>query len=209
MPDMNRDVNRDTPVAGSPIIPDARGETALGTGHGTRPHTDRAGMRGVASDTRGAEADRGAAYGADAGPADTHGAGPDGLGPGTGKATAETARTSGTPGTSRTPGTPGTSGTRGAHLLPHEESDKLLAQLQHAVAGFVDGPRAAVEEADHVLEEITARFTEAVTQRRHTLRRSLQDVDGGEGTPVSSGDTEQLRLALKDYRELAERLLHV
>ncbi|MFJ7344028.1 hypothetical protein ACIQU3_27525 [Streptomyces sp. NPDC101110] len=96
-----------------------------------------------------------------------------------------------------------------AHLLAHEECDKLGGQLQHAVAGFVDGPRAAVEEADHVLEEIAARFAEAVTQRRRTLRHSWQSVEGGESRSVSSADTEQLRLALKDYRELAERLLHV
>jgi hypothetical protein len=96
-----------------------------------------------------------------------------------------------------------------SRLLAHEESDKLGSQLQHAVAGFVDGPRAAVEEADHVLEEIAARFTEAVTQRRRTLRHSWQSVEGGESRSVSSADTEQLRLALKDYRELAERLLHV
>ncbi|MFI7136755.1 pentapeptide repeat-containing protein [Streptomyces massasporeus] len=96
-----------------------------------------------------------------------------------------------------------------AHLLGHDDCDKFGSQLQHAVAGFVDGPRAAVEEADHVLEEIAARFTEAVTQRRRTLRHSWQSVEGGEGRSVSSADTEQLRLALKDYRELAERLLHV
>ncbi|MFD8234632.1 hypothetical protein ACFV20_22500 [Streptomyces sp. NPDC059696] len=95
------------------------------------------------------------------------------------------------------------------HLLAHEECDKFGGQLQHAVAGFVDGPRAAVEEADHVLEEIAARFTEAVTERRRSLRHSWQSVEGGESRSVSSADTEQLRLALKDYRELAERLLHV
>ncbi|MFH9062941.1 hypothetical protein ACH4GM_17225 [Streptomyces coeruleorubidus] len=163
--------------------PDARGETALGTGHGTAPH------------------------GID-GPTDRA----------TGKGTAETSRTFGTPGTPGTsetagtpgtPGAPGAHGTHGTHLLPHDESDKLVSQLHHAVAEFVDAPRAAVEEADHVLEEIAARFTEAVTQRRRTLRHSWQSVEGGEGKPVSSGDTEQLRLALKDYRELAERLLHV
>ncbi|MFE1247387.1 hypothetical protein [Streptomyces sp. NPDC058735] len=119
----------------------------------------------------------------------------------------------GLPGGEGTPG-PG-SGTAGAdgnrpHLFPHDETDKLGAQLHHAVAVFVDGPRAAVEEADHVLEEIAARFTEAVAQRRRALRHSWQSVqsDGG-GKPVSSADTEQLRLALKDYRELAERLMHV
>ncbi|MGW1952134.1 hypothetical protein ACWCPI_05110 [Streptomyces sp. NPDC001920] len=94
-------------------------------------------------------------------------------------------------------------------LFPHEESDKFELRLHHAVSGFVDGPRAAVEEADRVLEELTARFTEAVTQRRRTLRGAWQSADRAEGGPESSTDTEQLRLALRDYRELAERLLHV
>jgi hypothetical protein len=95
-------------------------------------------------------------------------------------------------------------------LLPRDECDKLAQQLQHAVAGFVDGPRDAVEEADRVLEEAAARLTEAVTQRRRTLRGSWQSTDGGEsGKPATSTDTEQLRLALRDYRELADRLLHL
>ncbi len=96
-------------------------------------------------------------------------------------------------------------GHEATRLFPHDESDKFELQLQHAVSGFVDGPRAAVEEADRVLEELTARFTEAVTQRRRTLRGAWQSAD----RPESSTDTEQLRLALRDYRELAERLLHV
>jgi hypothetical protein len=98
--------------------------------------------------------------------------------------------------------------TREARLLPHDECDKLSARLQHAVAGFVDEPRSAVEEADHVLEEAAARFAEAVKQRRRTLRNSWQTGDGGQNKAVSAGDTEQLRLALRDYRELTERLLH-
>ena len=97
--------------------------------------------------------------------------------------------------------------TPASELLPHEECDKLAAQLRHAVAGFVDGPRDAVEEADHVLEELALRVTEAVTQRRRTLRRSWQGDD--EGKSSAATDTEQLRLALRDYRELADRLLHV
>ncbi|MEU0406308.1 hypothetical protein ABZ307_00580 [Streptomyces griseorubiginosus] len=92
-----------------------------------------------------------------------------------------------------------------SRLLPHDECDKLSTRLQHAVAGFVDEPRSAVEEADHVLEEVATRFADAVKQRRRTLRNSWQ---GGEGKAVDAGDTEQLRLALRDYRELTERLLH-
>ncbi|MET8947817.1 hypothetical protein ABZX30_30845 [Streptomyces sp. NPDC004542] len=91
-------------------------------------------------------------------------------------------------------------------LVPHEETDKLGQRLHHAVAGFVDEPRDAVEEADRVLEEIAARFTEAVTQRRRTLRTSWQSTGD---KPGATADTEQLRLALRDYREMAERLLHL
>lgn len=98
-----------------------------------------------------------------------------------------------------------------ARLLSHDEADKLALRLHHAVSGFVDGPKGAVEEADHVLEEIASRFTEAVTRRRRTLRGAWQSTEGGEGKPTTTTttDTEQLRLALRDYRELAERLLRV
>jgi len=88
-------------------------------------------------------------------------------------------------------------------LMSHDESDKWTLRLQHAVAGFVDGPRESLEEADQVLEEVTARFTDVVTQRRRTLRTSWQT------TGDEKADTEQLRLALRDYRELAERLLRM
>lgn len=95
-----------------------------------------------------------------------------------------------------------------ARLLRLDDADKLAVRLQHAVAGFVDAPRDAVREADHVLQELTARFTDAVTERRRTLRRSWQTDSTGEGEAEAATDTEQLRLALRDYRELAERLLH-
>ena len=245
MTDMTRPPGDHTPAA-----PDARGESALGTGHRTTaPGMDRTTAPGTDHDTardpdtdrgatRGIETDRGAAHGTDADPAAAHGTdvpaadrhGTDGTGrhgsdlPGADRHGTDLPATDrhGTDrhGTDRL-GTEAPRGDHGtgpdkvgsaknrAHLLAHDDSDKLGSQLQHAVAGFVDGPRAAVEEADHVLEEIAARFTEAVTQRRRTLRHSWQSVEGGEARSVSSADTEQLRLALKDYRELAERLLHV
>ncbi|MFJ3507758.1 hypothetical protein [Streptomyces luteogriseus] len=235
MTDMTRPPGDHTPAA-----PDARGESALGTGHRTTaPGTghdtardldkDRGATRGIETDRgapHGTDADRAAAHGTDVPAADRHGTDL----PGTDRRADDRHGRDGTdlPGTDRhgRDGTDrlGAEAPRGdhgtgpdkvgsaknrAHLLDHDDSDKFGSQLQHAVAGFVDGPRAAVEEADHVLEEIAARFTEAVTQRRRTLRHSWQSVEGGEGRSVSSADTEQLRLALKDYRELAERLLHV
>jgi hypothetical protein len=97
-------------------------------------------------------------------------------------------------------------------LLPRDECDRLADQMRHAVAGFVDEPGAAVQEADRVLEEAAARFTDAVTRRRSSLRRAWQSAgEGREGRSGGSGagnaDTEALRLALRDYRELTDRLL--
>ncbi|MGW7422003.1 hypothetical protein ACWGJB_18400 [Streptomyces sp. NPDC054813] len=91
-------------------------------------------------------------------------------------------------------------------LMPNEECGQLERRLQHAVTGFVDEPRAAVEEADRALEELSARFTDAVDRRRRTLRGSWQETDRDH---PGTADTEQLRLALRDYRELADRLLHI
>lgn len=105
----------------------------------------------------------------------------------------------------------GPEGADGTRLLPDDHWHTLSEQLQHAVAGFVDAPRDSVEQADHVLEELAARLTDAVTERRRTLRRSWRTADGGEGPDTAVAgtgtDTEQLRLALRDYRGLAERLL--
>jgi hypothetical protein len=99
---------------------------------------------------------------------------------------------------------------RAERMLPLDEYDKFSLRMRHAVGGFVDGPQASVEEADHVLEELAGRFTEAVTRRRRALRTSWQS--GGEGKDegkATASDTEQLRLALRDYREMTERLLRL
>ncbi|WP_371652462.1 MULTISPECIES: hypothetical protein [unclassified Streptomyces] len=82
-----------------------------------------------------------------------------------------------------------------APLLPTEERDKWALRLHRAVSGFIDEPRQAVEEADAVLGETTARVAELVKERR----RSAPD----------KGDTEELRLALRDYREITERMLEL
>ncbi|MGW2784597.1 hypothetical protein ACWC3X_25565 [Streptomyces populi] len=100
----------------------------------------------------------------------------------------------------------GDSAGSGERMLPLDEHEKFSLRMRHAVGGFVDGPQASVEEADHVLEELAGRFTEAVTRRRRALRTSWQS--GGEGTETGS-DTERLRLALRDYREMTERLLRL
>ncbi|MFE1440751.1 hypothetical protein [Streptomyces sp. NPDC058739] len=92
-----------------------------------------------------------------------------------------------------------------APLLARDECDRLERRLRHAVAEFVDEPRHAVEEADRAVEEIATRFTEAVARRRRGLRMAWERSDAPRG---QADDTELLRLALRDYRELALLLLH-
>lgn len=91
-----------------------------------------------------------------------------------------------------------------ARLLPRDECERFAQRLQHAIGEFVDEPRDAVQEADQVAQEVVARLSEAVSSRRRTLKRSWQDTsDDAHG----GADTEQLRLALRDYRVTVERLL--
>lgn len=90
----------------------------------------------------------------------------------------------------------------GAPKATAEDADKLQRRLQQAVGGFVDEPRHAVEEADHVLEEATERLVQELKGRRHALRAGW---DGGR----DETDTEKLRVALQGYRELVDRVLHV
>nr|WP_286159526.1 hypothetical protein [Actinospica acidiphila] len=172
---------------------------ASGTG------TDAPGLAGTGTHTSGTAGTSTHAPGsADTG---THTPGPDGTGtpaPGSAGAGADTHAT--------TPGPDGTSGHPGSRLLGDDTCGRLSAQLRQAVAGFVDRPRDAVEEADLVLHEITERLNDALTERRRTLTRNWKEPASGDpkkGDAAPATDTEQLRLALRDYRELAERLLGV
>lgn len=87
-------------------------------------------------------------------------------------------------------------------MLPLGERDKLAQRLQQALSTFVDSPRQAVEEADTVFENVTTQFTNTLKERRSTLRASWQD-------PDTEAQTEELRLALRQYREITEGLLRM
>ncbi|MDN3264099.1 hypothetical protein QWJ26_30655 [Streptomyces sp. CSDS2] len=119
--------------------------------------------------------------------------------PATGPVGTEPVAPAGAPATAQ----PAPSG-HGSPLIAREEVEEWQRRMREVVGGFVDQPKGAVERADRTLEEIAARFSEAVTRRRRTLRMSWEGAEE-RGT---GADTEQLRLALRDYRELAERLLH-
>jgi hypothetical protein len=86
------------------------------------------------------------------------------------------------------------------------ESEKLTRSLQQAVGCFVDEPRHAVQEADRVLDEATARLAEGIKERRQSLRSTWQ----GNGDKSADGsETEDLRIVLRQYRDLVQQLLRI
>ncbi|SFK29767.1 hypothetical protein [Streptomyces pini] len=93
-------------------------------------------------------------------------------------------------------------GDTGAGLLPPGERERFGRRLHEAVTGFVDGPRRSVEEADAVFEEISRRITELLTENHRKLREPWHGEDSAERT-------EDLRRALREYRDAADRLLRL
>ncbi|MEE1751944.1 hypothetical protein [Streptomyces sp. SP18CS02] len=89
-------------------------------------------------------------------------------------------------------------------LLGDGERDRLGERLHHALAGFVDSPHDSVAEAAEVLAEAEQQLIASLRDRRTALRAGWQE----NGHPDGPGpDTEQLRLTLRTYREVTERLL--
>ncbi|WP_031087210.1 hypothetical protein [Streptomyces sp. NRRL WC-3549] len=87
-------------------------------------------------------------------------------------------------------------------LIPAHERDALILRMRQAVSDFVEDPRQAVEEADSAFDRIVADLAEALDERRRALRASWQGAD-------CEARTEELRVALRNYRDAGERLLRV
>ncbi|MGA6157280.1 hypothetical protein ACPEIC_28450 [Stenotrophomonas sp. NPDC087984] len=88
-------------------------------------------------------------------------------------------------------------------VLPTSEHDVLAQRLRYAVSGFVDSPRGAVEEADALLAEVATRLADLLAERRGTLRAAWHEDD------AVISETEELRLAMRGYRNVLERLISI
>ncbi|MFJ8588461.1 hypothetical protein ACIRD2_27945 [Streptomyces sp. NPDC093595] len=95
-----------------------------------------------------------------------------------------------------------TTGTPARSLVADGEREALERRIQHAMTEFVDDPRRAVQEAAGTMEEVAERLTSALAEQRRKLRTAW---DGGDRAP----DTEQLRVTLKEYRDMTDRLLRL
>ena len=119
------------------------------------------------------------------------GTAPDGTGP-----TAEAA-TEATPTAAVT--TPGGSGTtNGAHLVPDDAVMDFRSRWQEIQQGFVDDPWSAVKDADGLVGDVLEKLAAILEEQRRRLAGQWSD-----GEP----DTEQLRLTLRQYRDLLDHLL--
>ncbi|MER5448008.1 hypothetical protein ABT052_29905 [Streptomyces sp. NPDC002766] len=85
-------------------------------------------------------------------------------------------------------------------LLTSDGREEIARRLGHAVNTFADSPREALEEAELAFDEATAQLANALAERRRSLRANWAGLD------PETRSTE-LRLALREYRELTGRLL--
>lgn len=94
-----------------------------------------------------------------------------------------------------------TDDTRQMDLFPNEELGGYRTRWESIQTGFVDQPRAAVEQADALVSQVVSRLTEVFTRERSTLE--------GQWTKGDDVSTEDLRIALTRYRSFFNRLLSV
>lgn len=86
-------------------------------------------------------------------------------------------------------------------LFHDDETRGFRTRWEAIQTGFVDEPRAAVEQANALVDEMMNRLTDVFRNERSTLEQQWS-----KGESVS---TEDLRVALKRYRSFFERLLSV
>ena len=85
-------------------------------------------------------------------------------------------------------------------LFPSEELVGYRARWDAIQTGFVDQPRAAVEQADALVSQVVTRLTEVFKRERSTLEDQWMKGD-------DNVSTEDLRIAFTRYRSFFHRLL--
>ena len=86
-------------------------------------------------------------------------------------------------------------------LLAGEVVQDLRNRWDHVQTGFVDEPRAAVQQADELVAQAMKHIAESFANERNRLE---QQWDRGDDV-----NTEDLRQALRKYRAFFQRLLSV
>jgi hypothetical protein len=85
-------------------------------------------------------------------------------------------------------------------LFSESDAVDLRARWGWVQSGFVDEPRRTVEEADKLVASVMTRLAECFANERASLEKQWD-----RGDDVS---TEELRVALQNYRSFLDRLLN-
>ena len=91
--------------------------------------------------------------------------------------------------------------TESPHLLPQQQCDEFRSRWTAIQTSFIDEPRRAVKDADALVLAATKHLSDAFTQQRSQLEKQWS-----RGDEVS---TEDLRIALQQYRSFFSRLLSI
>jgi hypothetical protein len=86
-------------------------------------------------------------------------------------------------------------------LFAEDELSRLCSRWDDIQSAFVDDPRECVQKADALVSDVVERLTTGFTEARSRL-----EAQWAQGEEAS---TEDLRLALRRYREFFQRLLAV
>ncbi|MDP9210218.1 MAG: hypothetical protein M3O65_17365, partial [Actinomycetota bacterium] len=81
-------------------------------------------------------------------------------------------------------------------LLGSLDAGEIRNRFLDIQAGFIDEPRQAVEEAGRFVDDLLRQVADALQQQRDQLAGATDE-----------GSTEDLRLALRAYRQFVDRLL--
>lgn len=92
-------------------------------------------------------------------------------------------------------------GSRSVALFAPDEAQNFRSRWEKIQTGFVDEPRTSVQQADELVASVIQRLEKVFGDERNRLE---QGWDKGEDV-----STEDLRMALRRYRSLFDRLLSV
>jgi len=83
-----------------------------------------------------------------------------------------------------------------ARLFESQQTKELQQRWHDIQAAFVDDPHDAIRQAGALNDEIVSALTTALDDRKHTLERGIAD-----------GDTEQLRMGMRQYHQMLDQIL--
>lgn len=78
------------------------------------------------------------------------------------------------------------------------DPDELQERWRDLQASFVDDPRGAVQQADSLLDEVMASVHSALEEHTHELQDRWKN--------TGQGNTEPLRMILRAYRDVFQKL---